>query len=168
MEGQRHSEFHLIGGGGSKLFNRLRLRQYYPLIIDRTISRMLDPYTDVHIDFLKHCTITNKAMGTIWRSLSKPPQRRQGPDIRPFWLLVGTPSAIRHELSSRWAEHNLPFSDVNVNIFIYNIDYLYAVCLSIFYNLSVWCGCWSVLLTNFEMRTRSTTGLLRGVERLDQ
>ena len=41
--------------------------------------------------FIKHCTLTNKAVGTIWRDLSKPPQRRQGPDPRPLWLLVGTP-----------------------------------------------------------------------------
>ena len=34
-----------------------------------------------------------------------PPQRRQGPDLRPLWLLVGTPSAIRPELASRRAEH---------------------------------------------------------------
>ena len=47
------------------------------------------------------CTLTNKAVGTIWRALSKPPQRRQGPDPRPLWLLVGTPSAFGPELAYR-------------------------------------------------------------------
>ena len=57
--------------------------------------------------FLKHCTLTNKAVGTIWRDLSKPPQRRQGPDPRPLWLLVGTPLVLGPELASRRAEHSL-------------------------------------------------------------
>ena len=35
------------------------------------------------------------------RALSKPPQRRQGPDPRPLWLLVGTPSAFGPELAYR-------------------------------------------------------------------
>ena len=56
-------------------------------------------------------------MGTIWRALSKPPQRRQGPDLRPLWLLVGTPSAIRPELAFSRAEHSLPYSDVTIYIF---------------------------------------------------
>ena len=37
--------------------------------------------------FLKRCTLINKAVLTIWRALSKPPQRRQGPDPRPLWPL---------------------------------------------------------------------------------
>ena len=56
-------------------------------------------------------------VGTIWRALSKPPQRRQGPDLRPLWLLVGTPSAIRPELAFSRAEHSLPYSDVTIYIF---------------------------------------------------
>ena len=61
--------------------------------------------------------LTNKAIGTIRRALSKPPQRQQGPDLRPLWLLVGTPSAIRPELASRRAKHSLPYSDVTIYIF---------------------------------------------------
>ena len=38
--------------------------------------------------------------------LSKPPQRRQGPDPRPLWLLVGTPLVLGPELASRRAEHS--------------------------------------------------------------
>ena len=41
----------------------------------------------------------------------------QGPDFRPLWLLVGTPSVIRPELAFSRAEHSLPFSDVTIYIF---------------------------------------------------
>ena len=37
--------------------------------------------------------------------------------IRSLRLLVKTPSAIRPELASRWAEHCLPYSDVTIYIF---------------------------------------------------
>ena len=40
-----------------------------------------------------------------------------GPDHRPLWLLIGTPSAIRPELASRRAEHSLPYSDFSIYIF---------------------------------------------------
>ena len=102
---------------GSKIVKRLRRRQYDPLIIERTIGLVLGPSTTLYGPFLKHCTLTNKAVGTIWRALSKPPQRRQGPDLRPLWLLVGTPSAIRPELAFSRAEHSLPYSDVTIYIF---------------------------------------------------
>ena len=102
---------------GSKIVKRLRRRQYDPLIIERTIGLVLGPSTTLYGPFLKHCTLTNKAVGTIWRALSKPPQRRQGPDLRPLWLLVRTPSAIRPELAFSRAEHSLPYSDVTIYIF---------------------------------------------------
>ena len=94
---------------GSKIAKRLRRRQYDPLIIETTIGLVLGPCTALCSLFLKHCTLTNKAVGTIWPALSKPPQRRQGPDLRPLWLLVWTPSAIRPELAFSRAEHSLPF-----------------------------------------------------------
>ena len=99
------------------LFKRLRRRQYDPLIIETTIGLVLGPCTALCRLFLKHCTLTNKAVRTKWRALSKPPQRRQGPDLRPLWLLVGTPSAIRPELAFSRAEHSLPYSDVTIYIF---------------------------------------------------
>ena len=107
---------------GSKIVKRLRRRQYDPVIIERTIGLVLGPCTALYRPFLKHCTLTNKAVGTIWRALSKPPQRRQGPDLRPLWLLVGTPSAIGPELAFSRAEHSLPYSDVTTYIFA--ISYL--------------------------------------------
>ena len=107
---------------GSKIVKRLRRRHYDPVIIERTIGLVLGPCTALYKSFRKHCTLTNKAVGTIWQALSKPPQRRQGSDRRPLWLLVGTPSAIRPELAFSRAEHSLPNSDVT--IYIFAISYL--------------------------------------------
>ena len=101
----------------SKIVKRLRRRQYDPMIIERTIGLVLGPWSGLYRPFLKHCILTKKAVETIWRALSKPPQRRQGPDLRPLWLLVGTPSAIRPELAFSRAEHSLPYSDVTIYIF---------------------------------------------------
>ena len=80
---------------------RLRRLQYDPMIIERTIDLVLGPLTASYISILKRCTLTNKAVRTIWRALSKPPQRRQGPDPSPLWLLVGTPLAFGTELAYR-------------------------------------------------------------------
>ena len=105
---------------------------------------MLGPSTALYRLFLKHCTLTNKAAGTIWRALSKPPQRRQGPDLRPLWLLVGTPSAIRPELAFSRAENRLPYSDVTIYILLYHIYHLCFTCID-FYDLSACGGCWFVV-----------------------
>ena len=50
---------------GSKIVKRLRRRQYDPLIIETTIGIVLGPCTALCRLFLKHCTLTNKAVGTI-------------------------------------------------------------------------------------------------------
>ena len=50
---------------GSKIVKHLRRRHYDPSIIERTISLMLGPSTALYGPFLKHCTLTNKAVGTI-------------------------------------------------------------------------------------------------------
>ena len=129
---------------GSKIVKRLRRRQYEPVIIERTIGLVLGPSTALYEPFLKHCTLTYKAVGTIWRALSKPPQRRQGPDLCPLLLLVGTPSAIIHELAFSRAEHSRPYSDVAKYIFdIYYLLTKLFVCW--FYDFSAWCGCWFVV-----------------------
>ena len=49
----------------SKIVKRLRRRKYDPLIIERTISLELGPSTALYRSFLKHCTLTNKAVETI-------------------------------------------------------------------------------------------------------
>ena len=106
---------------GSKIVKRLRRRQYDPVIIERTIGLVLGPSTALYEPFLKHYTLTDKAVVTIWRALSKPPQRRQGPDPCALWLLVGTPSAIIPELAFSRVEHSRPYSDVAKYILIYTI-----------------------------------------------
>ena len=53
-----------------------------PVIIERTIGLVRGPSTAMYSPFLEHCTLTFKEVGTIRRDLSKPPQRRQGPDPR--------------------------------------------------------------------------------------
>ena len=55
---------------GSKIVKRLRRRQYDPAIIERNIRLVLGPFTALCKSFLKRCTLTNKAVGTIWRALS--------------------------------------------------------------------------------------------------
>ena len=50
---------------GSKIVKRLRRRHYDPVIIERTIGLVLGPSTALYEPFLKHCTLTNKAVGTI-------------------------------------------------------------------------------------------------------
>ena len=56
---------------GSKIVKSLRRRrrQYDPAIIERTIGLVLDPFTALYMyrSFLMRCTLTNKAVGTIWR-----------------------------------------------------------------------------------------------------
>ena len=52
---------------GSKIVKRLRRRQYMydPEIIERTRCLVLGPFTALYRSFLKHCALTNKAVGTI-------------------------------------------------------------------------------------------------------
>ena len=92
----------------------------------------------------KNCTLTNKAVGTKWRALSKPPQRRQGPDLRLLWLLVGTPSAIRPELAFIRASIACP---IRMSLYIFLLYYIYHLCFTCidFYYLSAWGGCWFVV-----------------------
>ena len=54
-----------FNSSGSKIVKRLRRRQYDPLIIKRTIGLVLGPCTALYRLFLKHCTLTNEAVGTI-------------------------------------------------------------------------------------------------------
>ena len=128
---------------GSKIVKRLQRRQYDPLIIERTISLVLGPSTALYRPFLKHCTLTNKAVGAIWRTLSKPPKRRQSPDLRHLWLLVGTRSAIIPELAFSRAEHSLPYSDVTIYIFaifyLSSMLYMYRFLLPLRFGLLLVC-----------------------------
>ena len=51
---------------GSKIVQRLRRLKYDPVIIEWTIGLVLGPTTALYRSFLKRCTLTNKAFGTIW------------------------------------------------------------------------------------------------------
>ena len=66
------------------LVKRLRRRQYDPLIIERIICIVLGSFTALDLSFLKPYCLINKGVGTICQTLSKPPQRRRGPDHRPL------------------------------------------------------------------------------------
>ena len=109
---------------GSKIVERLRRRQYDRVIIEMTIGFVLCPCTALYRSFIPRCTLTNKAVGTIWRALSKPSQRRQGPDPRPLWLLVGTPSDFGPELLYRLCEAQPTLMDVPI-YFWYTIIIIY-------------------------------------------
>ena len=106
---------------GSKIVKRLRRRTYDPVIIEKTIGLVIGPTTSLYRSFLKHCTPTKNAVGSMWRDLSKPPQGRQGPDPSSLWLLVGTPSVHGLELASRRAEHILL---LRMPLYIFNIVFM--------------------------------------------
>ena len=123
---------------GSKIVKRLRRWKYDPLII---IGLVLGPSTALYRSFLKHCTLSNKAVGTIWRDLSKPPQRRQGPDPRPLWLLVGTPLVLWRELASKRVQHSLLY---RMSLYIFDILFFHLTCLCNNFNgPSALVGYWS-------------------------
>ena len=82
--------------------------------------------------------MTNKAV--VWRALSKPPQRRQGPDPRPLWLLIGTPSAFGPEFAYRLRVAQPTLMDVP-RYFWYHI----YVCVPNCYDLSALVCCWSLV-----------------------
>ena len=50
---------------GFKIVKLLRRRKFDPWIIERIIGLMLGPSTALYRSFIKHCTLTNKAVGTI-------------------------------------------------------------------------------------------------------
>ena len=50
---------------GSKIVKRIRRRQNDPVIIERTIGLVFGTFTALYRPFLKHYTLTNKAVGTI-------------------------------------------------------------------------------------------------------
>ena len=73
---------------GSKIVKHLPRRQYDPAIIERTLGLVLDPFTALYRSFLKSCTLTNKAVGTIWRALSKPVHAEATGSWSPSPLIV--------------------------------------------------------------------------------
>ena len=117
---------------GSNIVKRLRRRQYDQVIIERTIGLVFGPFTALYRSFLKRCTLTNKVVWTLWRALTKPPQRRQGPNPRPLWLLVRTHSAFGPEPAYRLRVAQPTLMDVPI-YFWYTITV--PICL---YNTFLW------------------------------
>ena len=148
---------------------RWRRRQYDLAIIDRTIGLVLGPYTALYRTFLKRCTLTIKAVGTIWRALSKPPKRRQGPDPHPLWLLVGTPSAFGPALAYRLRAAQPSLLNVPI-YFWYTIILLSLFVYHIFITSPLWLAVVSLYkegnLQFFLMCVVLITRLLRLVGRL--
>ena len=93
--------------------------------------------------FLQPCTCfpralhSNKAVGTICRDLSKPCQRRQGPDPRPLWMLVGTPSFFGHKLAHRLRVSKPTLAHVTI-YFWYYVFITKDVSVLHFYDLAAW------------------------------
>ena len=77
---------------GWRIVKRLRRWQHDPLIIERT--KCIGPSTVLYIPFINYFTLTSKVAGTLWRTLYKPSQRRQGPDLRP--LLIVSRNSFSH------------------------------------------------------------------------
>ena len=125
----------------SKIVQCLRHRKYGPEIIERTIGLVFGPSTTLYRSFLHYCTLTNKVVGTIWRDLSNPHQRRKCTDPRPLWLLVEARSALCPGLASSWAEHSLLWR-MSLYILIYNFFTL-DVCVMILWHLRF---CWLLVL----------------------
>ena len=126
---------------GSKIVKRLRRRQYDPLIIDRTIGLVLGPCTALYKPFLKHCTLTNKAVGLYdgpWPNLLR------GDKVLIFvpsdcWSGLLQPS----DLSSLSAGRSIA-CPIRMSLYIFLLSHIYHLCFTCidFYDLSAWSGCW--------------------------
>ena len=115
------------------------LRKYDPLIIERMIGLVLGPSTTMYRSFLKHCTLTNKAVGDYMTGLVQTSSEERRP--RSSSLLVGTPLVLGPELASRRTEHSLLW---RMSLYIFDILFFHFTCLcNNFYGLSALVGCWS-------------------------
>ena len=114
------------------------------MIIERTIYLVLGPWTALYRPFLKHCTVTNKAVGTIWRALSKPPS-----EATRSWsssLLIVSPGLLQpSDLSSLLAGRSIAYP-IRMSLYtcIFLLHHIYHLCSTCidFYDLSAWSGCW--------------------------
>ena len=134
------------------IMERLRHRQSDQAIIDRTIGLVLGLFTALYRYFLKRCTLNYKVDRTIWRTLSKPPQRRHGPNPRPLCLLDGTPSAFGPELVYRLGVAQPILTDVSIyfdNFFLKILPYMFIY--YIFYDFSALVGSIRRIIYNFWM-----------------
>ena len=115
---------------GSKIVNRLRRRQYEPMIIERTIGLVLGPFTALNRLFLKHCTLTNKAVGTIMTGLVQTSSEETGSwSLSP--LIVSRDSFSHHTWARFQPGGAQPalFGCRWIYFLIYNIHYLCCLCI---------------------------------------
>ena len=126
----------------------------YDLVIpSKLCESFLFLWPALYRPFLKHCTLTNKAVGTIWRDLSKPTGLLQQSYLSPL------------------PDWRLSYSVFTIKLvyFLYIIFITYDVCVSILWPLRSWCGCWSVVyirrvINDFlKMYVLLNTWLLRGM-----
>ena len=101
----------------------------------RSIGLLLGPFTALYRSFLKRCNMTNKAVGTIWRALSKPPNRRLGPDPRP--LISRDSFILGHELAYRLGVAQPTLKDAHT-YFWFTIILLYMFVYLIFMTSPIW------------------------------
>ena len=84
-EGQMRSEFRLVGlehiqtPSTSKVFMTSGYRE----------DDMHWAWPFYSLVQILHCILADRALGTTWRDLFKPLQKRQGPDLRPLWFYSG-------------------------------------------------------------------------------
>ena len=92
---------------GTKIVKHLQRRQHDHESIKTTLSLVSGLSVDMFNFLLKHCYLISKAAGTIRTTL--PPQMRQGPELCPLILLVGSPISLGPLIawSIHWAEHSL-------------------------------------------------------------
>ena len=115
---------------GSKIVKRLRRRQYNPLMIDRTIGLVIGRFSALYRPFLKHCTLNNKAVGTIYDGHC--PNLLRGDKVLIFvpsdcWSGLLQPSDLSSFPEGRSIAYPIRMS---LYIFlIYNIDYLSRTCI---------------------------------------
>ena len=82
---------------GTKIVKRLRRRRARDHRKGNKIkSLVLGPSTATCELILKFCSLINKTAENrgCMMGLSQPPQRRQGPELFPLWLLFGTPTVL--------------------------------------------------------------------------
>ena len=100
---------------GSPIIKSLWRWKYNKGIIEWPTFLVFGTSTAFGRSFLDLCTLTYRAVGTIWWDLSKHPKRRQCHNSRPLWLLLGT--ALTDDCVCLW------YSVLEQNLFVCWIYY---------------------------------------------
>ena len=95
--------------------------------------------------FLKHCTLTNKAVGTTRRALSKHPHICDKARACLLWLIIGNPTTFGPSPVYKLRGTQSALADVTWYFELLVILISTNICVLIFYDLSTWDGCWSFI-----------------------